>query len=221
MTVLSVFSRRRMYGRTSSRSGAVRVVRPLRQALGEARELLAGAEQAGIDEVEDGPEVPEPILDGGAGERDPRLRVELLDRARLLGAGILDGLRLVEHGQAPRDLRQPGRAQERAVAGDDEVDVREAVRESSASSSAAVIADGCATSGSQARCEALDLRHPVGQERRRRDEQADRLSPSRCVLRASSSDRTCIVLPSPMSSARHAPRPSRERRWSQRTPTCW
>jgi len=33
--------------------------------------------------------------------------------------------------------------------------------------------------------------------------------------------RTWIVLPRPMSSARQAPRPSRERRWSHRTPTCW
>ena len=52
------------------------------------------------------------------------LRVELLDGARLLGAGILDGLRLVEHRQTPGRLRQPRRAQEPAVGGDDQVDVR-------------------------------------------------------------------------------------------------
>ncbi len=32
---------------------------------------------------------------------------------------------------------------------------------------------------------------------------------------------TCIVLPRPMSSARHAPRPSDDKRCSQRTPACW
>ena len=45
--------------------------------------------------------------------------------ARLLGAGILDRLRLVEHDELPRDRRQPGNAQQRAVARDHEIDVRE------------------------------------------------------------------------------------------------
>ena len=37
----------------------------------------------------------------------------------------------------------------------------------------------------------------------------------------SSRDRTWIVLPSPMSSARQAPSPSPDRRWSHSTPAFW
>ena len=50
----------------------VRIVWPLRQPLGEARELLRRSQQPGVDEVEDGPQIAEPVLDRRAGERDLR-----------------------------------------------------------------------------------------------------------------------------------------------------
>ena len=111
MTDLSVFSRRRMYGRTSSRSGAYGLCGCVESRLRERRERLAGAEQAGVDEVEDRPEIAEAVLDRRAGERDARPRVDLLGGARLLGAGVLDRLRLVEDGESPRRReRAPARA---------------------------------------------------------------------------------------------------------------
>ena len=89
---------------------AVGIVRPVGEAFGERRELLRRSQQPGIDEVEDRPQVAEPVLDRRAGERDARVGLELLDGPGLLGAGILDRLRLVEHGQAPRRRSEPGRA---------------------------------------------------------------------------------------------------------------
>ena len=77
--------------------------------------------------VEDRPEIAEPILDRRAGERDARVRVDLLGRPRLLGARSLDRLRFVQDGEAPRRGEQRGHAQQRSVAGDDEVDAGEPV----------------------------------------------------------------------------------------------
>ena len=42
---------------------AVRVVRLVREALGVARELLGRAEQPRVEEVEDRPQIAEPVLD--------------------------------------------------------------------------------------------------------------------------------------------------------------
>ena len=79
----------------------VRVLRPVGEALDEGRELLGRAQQAGIDEVEDRPQVAEPVLDRRAGERDARVGLERLDGLGLLGRRILDRLGLVEDGQPP------------------------------------------------------------------------------------------------------------------------
>ena len=99
----------------------VGVVGPLGHPLREGRELLGRAEQAGVDEIEDRPQVKEAVLDGGAGEGDPRASLELLGRFRLLGGRVLDGLRLVEHDQVPRRAQQPGEPQQGSVAGDDQI----------------------------------------------------------------------------------------------------
>ena len=81
---------------------AVRVLRPVGEALDEGRKLLRRSQQSGIDEVEDRPQVAEPVLDRRAGQGNARFGLELLDRSGLLGGRILDGLRLVEHHQSPR-----------------------------------------------------------------------------------------------------------------------
>ena len=104
---------------------AVRVVGPLRQTFDQARKLLRRPEQARVDEVEDGPQVAQPVLDRRTGERKSCLGVQFLGGAGLLGFGILDGLSFVEHHQAPRGLRQPREAEERTVAGNDQVHIAE------------------------------------------------------------------------------------------------
>ena len=102
-----------MYGRVSSRSGA-KPRRSLGELLGEGAEGARRAEQSRVQEVEERPEIDEPVLDGRARQRDPASRAERLDGAGLLGAGVLDGLRLVENDQRPLGLGQPRRGGESA-----------------------------------------------------------------------------------------------------------
>ena len=82
-------------------------------------ELLGGPEQAGAGELHDRPQVAEPVLHRGAGERDPGSGRQAADRLSLPGRVVLDVLRLVAHHPRPPDpgelLPVPGR---NAVAGD-------------------------------------------------------------------------------------------------------
>src|SRR2546430_16954828 len=87
--------------------GRVAVVRAVGQPLGERGELACRAQQARVEEVVDRPEVAETVLDGRAGERDARVRLQRLDRLRLPGPGAPDRLRLVEDRQRP--LPRPDR----------------------------------------------------------------------------------------------------------------
>ena len=64
-----------------------------------------------------------------------------LDGAGLLGAGVLDRLRFVDHRQTPVRLRDPWQAQQRAVTGDYQVHVFQSRPARSAFNSAAGIAD--------------------------------------------------------------------------------
>ena len=80
------------------------VQRPQRR-LAVARHLgderRAGPDEARVGEVEDRPQVAEPVLDRRAGERQPGVG---RDAAQLLGGvarRVLDRLRLVEHDRAP------------------------------------------------------------------------------------------------------------------------
>ena len=76
-------------------------MRPLGQGLGGAAELLRASEQAGIDEVEDRPQVAEVVFHRRSGQGDPGFSLQGLGGARLLGVGVLDRLRLVQHHEAP------------------------------------------------------------------------------------------------------------------------
>ena len=69
------------------------------------------AEQAGIDEVEDRPEIASRFSTGVPVSAIRACALSCFDRLGLLGAGILDRLRLVQDGQLPRaSLRAPARA---------------------------------------------------------------------------------------------------------------
>ena len=61
-----------------------------------APEAFIGAQQAGHEEVEDAPELGEPVFDGRAGEGEAMQSVEALDRACRDGRVVLDVLGLVE-----------------------------------------------------------------------------------------------------------------------------
>jgi hypothetical protein len=67
------------------------------------------------------------ILDRRAGQGNAGIGLKLLDRFGLPGGRILDGLRLVEHDQAPRHLPERGRARQIAVTRDYQVRVRQHV----------------------------------------------------------------------------------------------
>ena len=93
---------------------------PLAGELGDERR--PGADEAGVGEVEDRPQVAEAVLDRRAGEGEPgagRDAAQLL--AGLVGR-VLDGLRLVEDDPVPRQLGQRVDVAHRgAVGGDDDV----------------------------------------------------------------------------------------------------
>ena len=66
-----------------------------------ADERGAPADQAGVGEVEDRPEVAEAVLDRRAGERQLRAGVDAPQLLGRLVGVVLDGLRLVEHEPLP------------------------------------------------------------------------------------------------------------------------
>ena len=84
---------------------AVRLDRSCEAAL----EPLARAEQAGVDDVHDRPQLVEPVLDRRARHRERAPRVEPAQCARPLGGGVLDVLRLVEQQPVPADQRRASR----------------------------------------------------------------------------------------------------------------
>ena len=150
---------------------AVGVVRPLGQGLGGAAELLRASEQAGIDEVEDRPQVAEVVFHRRSGQGDPCFSLQGLGGARLLGVGVLDRLRLVQHHEAPGRFSQHRQAQQRAIAGDHQVQARQSLHRH------LIEVFGRHRRGMhdlrvQLGGEALDLRRPVGQQRCRSDQQA-------------------------------------------------
>ena len=90
-------------------------MRPCCKTLGEAGELLCRSEQSWVDEVEDGPQITQAVLNRRAGEREFRSRIEFLDDPCLLGVWILDRLRFIENNKVPCGFREPRNAQQRTV----------------------------------------------------------------------------------------------------------
>ena len=87
--------------------------------------LVLVAEVAGLDEIHDAPQIEQPVFQRRAGERQPVLGLDLLDRARNLRAGIFDELRLVQNHRAEGELLQLLQvAPEQRVIGHDDVVLR-------------------------------------------------------------------------------------------------
>ena len=79
------------------------------------RELVAMAEQAGVEKVEQRPQLAEVVLDRRARQADLVARVERADRLGRLRVVVLDRVRLVEDEQVERDLASASRS--RATSG--------------------------------------------------------------------------------------------------------
>ena len=78
MMLLSVLSRRRMYGPVSWRSGAKWRSSSTVSFLDQPAELRRAAQQAGVDEVKEAPQVAQPVFDRGAGQSDAALRAHVI-----------------------------------------------------------------------------------------------------------------------------------------------
>src|SRR5262249_25873671 len=107
---------------------------------------------------------------GRAGEGDARAGAERLDRARLLRGRGLDRLRLVEDGERPLDLGEPGDALDEPVGGEGHLELAEPIarRRELVGPPRRPAQDG----DPGVRREAVALGLPVSEERRRDHEQA-------------------------------------------------
>ena len=144
-------------------------------------ERVAAAEQARDRPVEDGPELGEVVLDGGAGQRDAGGAGDGAQGAGGSRGGVLDVLGLVGDDQPPRHVAQARTGGVGPVVGPEGAVGRqhEAVVHAGERPAAAVEA----TDGSAGR-EPLDLGLPVAEQRRRADDErrAGRLA-RRCSSR--------------------------------------
>ena len=96
-------------------------------ALGE---VATGAEEVGVEEVEDGPEVVEAVLDGGAGEGEAVRGGERAGGLGLAGGGVLDELGFIENEGLPLDAAEAGVvAPEITIGGEDDVDLTGTAKE--------------------------------------------------------------------------------------------
>ncbi len=133
-----------------------------------AAEGVVAPEEAGVQEVEDGLELREPVLDGRARERGPPRGPQAAHGARLGRGRVLDVLRLVEREVLPVHLgEQRAVAVRERVRRDEEVDARKEAPELLAARAAGAVVDG----DPQRRREARGLRHPVLRDGGRADEE--------------------------------------------------
>ena len=148
--------------------GLHRVVVALHRQLEALAKARLGVEIAGIDEVEDGPEVGQPILHRRAGQREAVPGWQLEHGAGLVGLGVLDVLRLVEHHAVPVDAgEQLLVAPHQGIGGDDQV----VLGGLGAKRLGVLLAFRAVMNpGAQARREAFDLFLPVADDRGGRDQ---------------------------------------------------
>lgn len=87
-------------------------------------EVAARAEEVGVEEVEDGPEVVEAVFDGGAGEGETVRGREGAGGLGLTGGRVLDELGFVEDQRLPLDATEAGVvAPKVAIGGEDDIDL--------------------------------------------------------------------------------------------------
>lgn len=87
-------------------------------------EVAARAEEVGVKEVEDGPEVVEAVFDGGAGEGETVRGREGAGGLGLTGGRVLDELGFVEDQRLPPDATEAGVvAPKVAIGGEDDIDL--------------------------------------------------------------------------------------------------
>ena len=79
-----------------------------RERLDEIDESFGRTQEAGIEEIEDRPQVAQIVFDRRAGQHDAASGEERFDRLRLLGVRVFDDLGLVQHREAPLGLGDPG-----------------------------------------------------------------------------------------------------------------
>ena len=141
------------------------------ETLGEAGKLFRVSQQAGIHKVEDGPEIAEPVLHRRTSERQSGPGLELFDGTGLLGIGILDGLRFIEHGQSPGIFGDPRDTEQGTVAGDDHIGSLQLFGLQGLQLSGGQRGRVC-DERFQSRSEALDFRRPIREQRCRGDQYA-------------------------------------------------
>ena len=199
------------------------VRRPGLHLLDQAGERLGAAEQARVEEIEQRPEVGQAVLDRRSRHGDAGRRLQLLDRPRLPRARVLDRLGFVEDHKVPVAFLEPLGARQHAVGCDQEIQVLERLLLDFALGRWRSPTGG--RSGTRARVRTARAR-PSSSRAARPARPAGSASPaaSRWLrgldLRCSKRPMTCTVFPRPMSSARHAPRPSPVTNLSQLTPVC-
>ena len=156
-----------------------------RAGAGRFLERFRAAEHAGVEELEDGPEVVEPVLDGRAGEGEPARGAQEAGGLGGLGAGVLDGLGLVEDDALELDRAKPLDVQAHGgVGGEDQVRIREA-------GGAGVALDAGVLHDAERGRESLGLAGPVEHERLGRD---DEPGLGRGIFAARGLDGTCAMV---------------------------
>ena len=201
-----------------------------------ARELLGAAQQAGVAEAHDRPQLAQAVLHRRAGQRQPEVA---LQRQRRLGAargGVLDGLRFVEHHGVPVrrgqdvgvDLQQRVRAHQHLARAEARTWRRRAARRALSAGASLSASLPLAASAARRRCRRRSARRrtarpaaparsaPLPAASCRTPRSAPPPAPARPARAAAACARVCTVLPRPMSSASTAPKPLSRRRISQR-----
>ena len=178
MTDLSVFRRRRMYGRTSARSGAYELCGCRRETCVTAENAFPDPNRPGLRKSKMDQRSPR-RFSTGVPLSAMRARASICLAARVcLVPGVLDRLGLVQDGEPPGRGEQRGHSQQRSIAGDHEIGLADPVAIERLQFRAGH-RRGMRDDRDKGRREALDLRGPIGQQGCRRNQEA---GPPRLII---------------------------------------
>src|SRR5262249_35045799 len=96
-----------VWAHQAPQGGERRGVFAFTQSFDKPLELGRRTQEAGTAKIKKRPQIAQVIFDGRAREYDAAVGPELLDAARLIRAGILDGLCLVQNDERPGDTLKP------------------------------------------------------------------------------------------------------------------